>query len=51
MLENPGNWVKHYHGNDHELAIKRKYPGSGFVMVPSFDIIKTYKLNGNSYMY
>lgn len=25
MLENPGNWVKHYHGNDHELAIKRKY--------------------------
>ena len=25
MLENPGNWQKHYHGTDAELAIKRKY--------------------------
>lgn len=25
MMENPGNWQKHYHGNDKELYIKRKY--------------------------
>lgn len=25
MLENPGNWNKHYHGTDEELAFKRKY--------------------------
>ena len=25
MLENPSNWIKHYHGNEHELGIKRKY--------------------------
>ena len=25
MLENPNNWIKHYHGNDHDLAFKRKY--------------------------
>jgi D-tagatose-1,6-bisphosphate aldolase subunit GatZ/KbaZ len=25
MLKNPGNWQKHYHGTDAELAIKRKY--------------------------
>ncbi len=25
MLKNPGNWQKHYHGSDAELAIKRKY--------------------------
>ena len=25
MLDNPNNWVKHYHGNKHELEVKRKY--------------------------
>ena len=25
MLENPGNWKKHYHGAEEELAVKRKY--------------------------
>lgn len=25
MMKNPGNWQKHYHGNDAELFIKRKY--------------------------
>jgi len=25
MMENPGNWNKHYHGNEHELKIKRAY--------------------------
>lgn len=25
MLENPGNWKKHYHGDEKQLAIKRKY--------------------------
>jgi len=25
MMKNPGNWQKHYHGTDAELAIKRKY--------------------------
>ncbi|MBQ0078986.1 MAG: class II D-tagatose-bisphosphate aldolase, non-catalytic subunit [Eubacterium sp.] len=25
MLESPGNWQKHYHGNEQELAIARKY--------------------------
>ena len=25
MLDAPGNWAKHYHGNDHELWIKRKF--------------------------
>lgn len=25
MMENPGNWQKHYHGNDAELFIKRKF--------------------------
>lgn len=25
MMKNPGNWQKHYHGSDDELAIKRKY--------------------------
>ena len=25
MLKNDKNWKKHYHGNDHELFIKRKY--------------------------
>lgn len=25
MTKNPGNWMKHYHGSDIQLAIKRKY--------------------------
>jgi D-tagatose-1,6-bisphosphate aldolase subunit GatZ/KbaZ len=25
MMENPGNWKKHYHGTEEQLAIKRKY--------------------------
>ena len=25
MMKNPGNWQKHYHGTDEQLAIKRKY--------------------------
>lgn len=25
MLENPGNWQKHYHGDDRQLALARKY--------------------------
>lgn len=25
MLENPGNWSRHYHGDEKELAVKRKY--------------------------
>lgn len=25
MLENPGNWQKHYHGNEHQLALSRRY--------------------------
>ena len=25
MLENPGNWQNHYHGDDKELFLKRKY--------------------------
>lgn len=25
MQENPGNWKKHYHGSEAELALKRKY--------------------------
>ena len=25
MLENPGNWQKHYHGDDKQLALARKY--------------------------
>lgn len=25
MMKNPGNWQKHYHGSDAELALKRKY--------------------------
>ena len=25
MLENPGNWKKHYHGNEKQLALARKY--------------------------
>ncbi|NTW90465.1 MAG: class II D-tagatose-bisphosphate aldolase, non-catalytic subunit, partial [Erysipelotrichaceae bacterium] len=25
MLENPSNWSKHYHGNEHDLWIKLKY--------------------------
>lgn len=25
MLENPGNWKKHYHGTEKEQALKRKY--------------------------
>ena len=25
MLENPGNWQKHYHGDERELALARKY--------------------------
>ena len=25
MMKDPGNWQKHYHGTDEELAIKRKY--------------------------
>ena len=25
MLNNPGNWQKHYHGNEEELKIKRAY--------------------------
>ena len=25
MLADPGNWKKHYHGNDRELALARKY--------------------------
>lgn len=25
MLDSPGNWQKHYHGNEHQLALARKY--------------------------
>ena len=25
MMKDPGNWKKHYHGSDSDLAIKRKY--------------------------
>ncbi|MDO5573615.1 MAG: class II D-tagatose-bisphosphate aldolase, non-catalytic subunit [bacterium] len=25
MVQNPGNWKKHYHGTEDQLAIKRKY--------------------------
>lgn len=25
MLDNPGNWKKHYHGNEQQLALARKY--------------------------
>ncbi len=25
MMKNPGNWQKHYHGSEEELAVKRKY--------------------------
>lgn len=25
MLANPGNWKKHYHGDEHQLALARKY--------------------------
>lgn len=25
MLDNPGNWKKHYHGDEHQLALARKY--------------------------
>ena len=25
MLDNPGNWKKHYHGNEKQLALARKY--------------------------
>lgn len=25
MLDNPGNWQKHYHGDDKQLALARKY--------------------------
>ena len=25
MLENPGNWKKHYHGDEKQLALCRKY--------------------------
>lgn len=25
MMKNPGNWMKHYHGSDSQLATKRKY--------------------------
>lgn len=25
MLDNPGNWKKHYHGDDKQLALARKY--------------------------
>lgn len=25
MLANPGNWKKHYHGDEHQLAMARKY--------------------------
>ena len=25
MLKNDKNWKKHYHGNEHELYLKRKY--------------------------
>ncbi len=25
MMKDPGNWKKHYHGSEEELAIKRKY--------------------------
>ena len=32
-------------------SIKRKYPGSGCVMVPGYGIIQTYKLNGRNYQF
>lgn len=32
--------------NINSKSIKRKYPGSGCVMVPGYDIIQTYKYNG-----
>ena len=25
MLKNPGNWIKHYHGNESKLRLSRKY--------------------------
>ncbi|AMC93794.1 tagatose-bisphosphate aldolase [Erysipelothrix larvae] len=41
MLDNPKNWEKHYHGNTHELAFKRKYSYSDraryYLPVPEVD--------------
>ena len=32
-------------------AVRRKYPGSGFVMVPSYGFIQTFKIGGQSYLF
>ena len=32
-------------------AVKRKYPGSGFVMVPSYGFIQTFKIGEQSYLF
>ena len=37
--------------NLNKKSIKRKYPGSGCVMVPGYGIIQVYKINGIPYQY
>lgn len=41
-----GQTISTFVSNINSKSIKRKYPGSGCVMVPGYDIIQTYKYNG-----
>ncbi len=59
MLENPGNWKKHYHGDDKQLALCRKYSFSDrcryYIGLPEvvasmnklFENLRTYKIPMN----
>lgn len=41
-----GQTISTFVSNINSKSIKRKYPGSGCVMVPGYNIIQTYKYNG-----
>lgn len=43
--------ISTFMSNLNKKSIKRKYPGSGCVMVPGYGIIQVYKINGIPYQY
>ena len=43
--------ISTFMSNINKKSIKRKYPGSGCVMVPGYGIIQLFKVNGNAYQY
>lgn len=45
------NILSTFVSNINKKSIKRKYPGSGMVMIPGYNIMQTYKVGGRDYQF